>query len=218
MKNLINKLTADNQSKLVEFTNDLNNINDIKELLNKWYYNKLIPKTHKKVYSIDALKVYLIERKTKQLNKNLAKQIERINTISNGIDFETIKINVEWKKSYMWGSNPRAEARVEYKDNSCNYFDSGSIGGCGYDKLSTAIANSLNQVNGLLKLMYQLKNDNIEVNNHEFFGYGSGYGLLPSFEGGVGVSCYNKIFNKLGYKFEQYTSGKSFDVFQITKL
>jgi hypothetical protein len=218
MKNLIDKLTADNQSKLNDFTNDLNNINNLDEILNKWYYKELIPKTNKKVFTIETIKPYLIERKNKQLNKQLAKDIKKINTISNGKEFESIIINVEWKKSYMWGYNPRAEARVYYKDHSGNYFDSGSIGGCGYDKLSTAVANSLNQVNGLLKLLYDLKDKNITVNNHEFFGYGSGYGLLPYFEGGVGVSCYNTIFNKLGYEFKQITSGKSFDVFQISKL
>ena len=68
--------------------------------------------------------------------------------------------------------------------------------------------------------MFELKDKtkNAKLKNHEVFGYGSGYGILPSFEGGVGVSCYDRIFNKIGYKFETIASGKNFDVFKITKI
>jgi hypothetical protein len=66
--------------------------------------------------------------------------------------------------------------------------------------------------------MYLLKDvASTGVSNHNLFGYGSGYGLTPSIEGGVGVSCYPGIFDKLGYKFETIASGKTFDVFAITK-
>ena len=68
--------------------------------------------------------------------------------------------------------------------------------------------------------MYNLKDKskNVNLKNHDVFGYGSGYGVLPSFEDGVGVSCYDRIFNKIGYKFETLSSGKTFDVFRIIKI
>jgi hypothetical protein len=118
----------------------------------------------------------------------------------------------------MWGNNPTAEAEVytDYRD----VYNSGSIGGCGYDKESTAVANVLNQSNEVLKLLYTLKNKkcNVELKNNDMFSYGAGYGITPSIEGGVGVSCYNRIFNKVGYKFSKVSSGKTFDVYKIEKL
>jgi len=94
---------------------------------------------------------------------------------------------------------------------------SGSIGGCGYDKLSTAVAECLNQVNAVLRPLYLMKDKHTGKKNHEYLGYGSGYGILPNFEGGVGVSCYPRIFENVGYEFKTIASGKTFDVFTITK-
>ena len=123
----------------------------------------------------------------------------------------------------MWGANPNAECWYSYKDAEGNhrsgYVTSGSIGGCGYDKGSTAVAMCLNQINEVLKPLYVIKNNVVpmEQQNRDIFGYGSGYGILPSIEGGVGVSCYPKIFKSIGYKFTTQASGKTFDVYTITK-
>ena len=121
----------------------------------------------------------------------------------------------------MWGSNPSADCVYSYRDANgdlrSNRVLSGSIGGCGYDKQSEAVARCLNQINEILKLLYTIKNDNIGENNRDLFGYGSGYGITPSIEGGVGVSCYPYIFEKLGYEFKTIASGNTFDVYTITK-
>jgi hypothetical protein len=66
--------------------------------------------------------------------------------------------------------------------------------------------------------MYELKNKKHKLTNRELFGYGSGYGILPNFEGGVGVSCYDRIFNAIGYEFKTVSSGKTFDVYRISKV
>ena len=94
---------------------------------------------------------------------------------------------------------------------------SSRVGGCGYDKESTATSEALNQFNAILKLMYAKKNDNIDMNNHELFGYGSGYGILPSFEGGVGVSTMRNICESIGIKWNDVAHGKNYDVYSITK-
>jgi len=116
----------------------------------------------------------------------------------------------------MWGSNPTATAFV----CGVGELSSGSIGGCGYDKQSTAVANVLNQIPQFKKLMFELKDKpkNAKLKNREVFGYGSGYGILPNFEGGVGVSCYDRIFNAIGYEFKTLSIGKTFDVYQISKV
>lgn len=64
---------------------------------------------------------------------------------------------------------------------------------------------------------HSLKDMKTGLKNHKIFGYGSGYGILPQLEGGVGVSCYPDIFKTVGLKFETIASGSNFDVFKITK-
>ena len=63
--------------------------------------------------------------------------------------------------------------------------------------------------------MYSIKNKkcNTKKHNHDVFGYGAGYGILPYFEGGVGTSSYYDIFNKLKMKFKRVSGAKSFDVY-----
>lgn len=218
MKNLIKQTEKAYKVNRLQFINGLKEIKEISEILKSWRYSDLIPVSSKKRNwsSVKELKEYLIKRYDLKKEKELLKEISQIDTVYNSTDVDSIKISVEWKKSSMWGNNPTAEIRVFYKDNSSDVFCSGSIGGCGYDKESTAIANALNQCNGLLKPMYIKKNSKIQVDNRELFGYGSGYGLKPYFEGGVGTSCYYKILESIKGKFQKIASGKTYDVYTIT--
>lgn len=218
MKNLIKQTEKSFKLNRMQFITGLKGLKEISEILNTWRYSDLIPVSSKKRNwaNIKELKDYIIKRYDLKYTKQLNKEIERINTVFNSQDVDSIKISVEWKKSAMWGNNPSAEIRVYYKDGSSDNFCSGSIGGCGYDKECTAVANCLNQCNGLLKPMYIKKNSKIKVDNRELFGYGSGYGLRPYFEGGVGTSCYYKILESIKGKFQKIASGKTYDVYTIT--
>lgn len=199
MKNLSKKLTSEALKNRNEILTSIRQIETKEAQKLEWYLSNLLPATKKKTvfYSVQDLKSYLVDR----LEKHTLKKIESLqNQLVFNENLETIKeliINVEWKKSSMWGMNPTAEAYVP----GIGRISSGSIGGCGYDKQSTAVANVLNQVPQFLKLMYLEKNkaNNQNLKNHLVFAYGSGYGILPSFEGGVGVNCYNGILNKIGY-------------------
>ena len=220
MKNLIKAVTNEQKSRLEEFINAINLVPN-KEGLNVWLYNDLLPKgKNTNQMTFEALKAYLITRKEKQIYKAIEREVNRINTVMSAGTIGDIKISVEWKKSRMWGANPSAECWYSYKDASgnrqSNYVKSESIGGCGYDKLSTAVSQCLNQINEVLKPLYLAKDKNINKDNRDLLGYGSGYGILPSIEGGVGVSCYPRIFEKIGLKFETVASGKTFDVFTIS--
>ena len=196
----------------------MNEETDINKFTQRYgHYSDLIPASRKGyAWQLSEIKDYLIARKIKANDKELAKQLTRLQTIEQSPDLESITISIEWKKSRMWGNNPRAEARVS-NAQTCEYFDSGSIGGCGYDKGSTAVANAINQSNSFLKALYLVKEKHPKAVNHELFGYGSGYGILPYLEGGVGVSCYPRIFEKIGFKFSTTASGKTFDVYSVTK-
>lgn len=228
MKNLIKAIETEQKNRLNEFIFAINQIPsddtfDIKGL-QTWQYKELLPKG-KDVsnYSFNALKGYLISRKQKTIYKAIEREVNKIKTVFNAGTLLDVKITMEWKRSRMWGSNPSAECWYSYKDAAGQYQSgycvSGSIGGCGYDKGSTAVAMCLNQINEVLKPLYIAKNKVMPTDkqNRDIFGYGSGSSILPHIEGGVGVSCYPHIFESIGYKFSTQASGKSFDVYTITK-
>ena len=220
MKNLVKRLEIETAKNITKFKQGLKG-ETVETILNTSYYKRLItPAKLRKAWKLGELKNYLIERRTAQELKRLQERTERATSINGSTrSIESITITVEWKKSQMWGSNPRATARVLYNNNTAQEFNSSSIGGCGYDKESTAIAEALNQCPELMYLMMKEKNRpcNVKRNNREIFGYGSGYGIFPQFEGGVGTSCYYDIFKKLKFKFKSIAGGKTFDVYQAIK-
>ena len=218
MKNLAKQLEKEVLKRKSEKLTSIKEIktNEAKRL--DWYLLELLPASKKNhvFASVKECKDYLIKRLELRTEKKLKDLVSLIEFNENLQEIESITIDVEWKKNQTWGANPTAKSYI----NGIGFVSSGSIGGCGYDKQSTAVANVLNQVPQFIKLMFELKNKskNCKLKNHEVFGYGSGYGILPSFEGGVGVSCYNAILNKIGYKFETIASGKSFDCFRVSKI
>jgi len=224
LNNLVSKVAEQYATRKTEFLNGLNAINSNTEILAIWMYRNLMTKTylHKPCMSVKDLKAYIIKRYEAKQNKAMFEYISNIDIISKSGDLIEVKINIEWKRSAIWGSNPTAEMWYSYRDAKGNYnseyFKSRSIGGCGYDKTSTTVAECLAQCTPLLKALYEFKELNgVDAKNHDLFGYGSGYGILPQIEGGVGVNCYNTIFNKIGFEFKQIASGNSFDVFTISK-
>jgi hypothetical protein len=150
-------------------------------------------------------------------DKAIAHKLAEIDSVNAAPDFTgRLILTVEWKKSRMWRSNPRV---------STNYgFTGSSIGGCGYDKLSTATAEALNNDKRVLKLLYLAKNEALKTEtgnqndiNRKVLGYGSGYSVVPHFEGGVGVSCHQHIIERLGLKWDDVTSTDSTDVYLIER-
>ena len=222
MKNLISAIEAQQATRLSDFNATISEVQEIKHM-DKWQFLDLLPKGKNlnNFKNLEDAKSYLIKRKEKQINKEIENKVNFIKSISNAGVLIDIKITIEWKKSKMWGSNPTANCWYSYTNNEGNfcsgYVTSGIVGGCGYDKQSEAVARCLNQINEVLKPLYNAKDKAIDRSNHEVLGYGSGYGICPSIEGGVGVSCYPSIFNKIGYNFQTIASGKNFDVYTITK-
>jgi hypothetical protein len=222
VKNLIKAVTNEEKQRLENFIFEINKVESL-EGLTGWKYTDLIPRgKNLSNFNLNSLRAYLIGRKEKAIYKEIERQVNRINTVANAGDLVSVKITVEWKRNRTWGANPTAEAWCIFIDKDGNqnshYVKSGSIGGCGYDKGSTAVSECLNQFNEVLKLLYTEKEKNVTAKNHEILGYGSGYGILPSVEGGVGVSCYPTIFKNVGFEFKTIASGKSFDAYSIEKI
>ena len=119
-----------------------------------------------------------------------------------------VKIEVEWKKSRIWGMNPHAEVRINGKEK--NEYLTGSASGCGYDKLSASIATATKD-SELLKALF-VKNIR-KLNQAERV-----YGLSEDFtlKGGVGVLSHKHIFEVCGYKVDHYES-KTSDIIVIGK-
>lgn len=165
-----------------------------------------------------------------RIKKHYAKQIDKAVSKLQGYEKDTntrvelIKIGVEWVKSRVWGYNPVATAEffgvTKLPDGKTERYYFAAVGkasGCGYDKRSAAVAEALNQCRPLLAAMYKEANrpKNKGKSNQEIFGYGSGYGSLPYFEGGVGVTCYPDIFRKIGMAWRNGVCGKSFDTYTV---
>lgn len=154
-------------------------------------------------------------RAKKATEKRIAESLEKIESVAAAGDLEEATITVEWAKSRLWGYNPTATV--------CTFpagrRSVGRASGCGYDKESAAIAAALNDQKTVLKLLYSMAENAIEAGKsyRDFIGYGSGYGAIPYFEGGVGSNCFWSIFDRAGYNARSAGSGKTFDCWTITK-
>ena len=159
---------------------------------------------------LEYKKEYLLKAITKKIKEELNLEIKEVESVYNAFDVQKAVISVEWKKSKMWGSNPTALAKI-YGDNNYVKYQTRSIGGCGYDKLSTAIAEALNMSNEMKKVFYE--------NCEKVSSYGfSNNNDSITLDGGVGVSCYYNIFNELGYEFNCVASGDNYDVYEVKKI
>ena len=164
--------------------------------------------------TLEKVQQIAIKKATKEVEKQTAKKMDQVKNIYATMEnIEDINIIVQHKKTNL-GYQYKATLATEKTRIEGKY-----TGGWGYDKLSSAIAEVLNQYKPLMKLMYNYIDDkmfeegSLTINNHKVLGYGSGYGILPYFESGVGVSSFYTIFDNLGLKLTQVTD----EFYRITK-
>lgn len=210
MKTLKERLIEVNQR---EFTSSIERIRIMsdKSELSRWRFT---PHYQKKfdTMTLEELKEVMYKQLKREYNKMFDKDLQQLNDVlACEVEFTSVTITVEYVKSKTWGYCPKATITGGY-----TRIESSRITGCGYDKESTAIAEALNQFKPLMKLMYEAKERLYNDSTLEK-PYGMGYGVLPYFEGGVGVSTYYRIAEFIGCKFESISSGKTFDVYRITK-
>lgn len=162
-----------------------------------------------------------IEKASKRAAAEWAKRkeeyLQKITAAENAPLPSSINIAVDWVRNRTWGYNPNANICVV----GVGCYD-GSASGCGYDKRTAAIATALNKSAAALKILYEAEEKRLKgiktrkQARRDVLGYGTGYGVLPYFEGGVGISAYYTICENCGYKMTDTASSKTFDGYLIT--
>jgi len=189
MQNLIKNLTLKHSRLLIE------RIESFKEQLKEsesltrvesYALNRKAPYKKDRVNQV-IKKLELIS--VKDLNLEID-SLDLIKNASNDLN-NPLVITINFYKNSTWGYCPRGFDNYGHETDS--------ITGCGYDKESTASAQLLNQNLSILKRLCEKKNENIESSNRDIFGYGLGCGIIPKFEGGVGIDCHVKILENVGY-------------------
>jgi hypothetical protein len=169
---------------------------------------------------------YALTRIEKDYNKKLNKEIEFLDRISTANDVENVSIFVQWHKSRTWGMNPTADIEVQTTTGK-TYRATGTASGCGYDKLTAAIGSALNEIDSIRKMLCECKENALNngvtsgnkynPGNSAFIHYGAGYGAIPYFEGGVGMSSFEGVFNACNLKLTHQNNSKTTNYYFFTK-
>jgi hypothetical protein len=203
--------------KTIKFNSEIKAVKTVNEILNNWVFSDLLTPAKKrdvkngKISLIDIKKI-LIDINTNKEIKKAEKIKARKELILSQSELKSVTINVEWTKSRTWGANPKANINFcTVEPGSYQYLQGSSVSGCGYCKQSTAVAEVLNMCTPALKLV---------LKNAKKLPYGVQLdcGNLPRFNGGVGVECYVRFFNTVGYDMKKTGNGKMFDSWTIEKM
>ena len=72
-----------------------------------------------------------------------------------------------------------------------------------------------------MKVLFTLAENALQENSAaewgKDIGYGSGYGAIPYFEGGVGVSCFWSILEKAGFHKTADNGGKHYHYYELNR-
>lgn len=217
LSNLRKEVKKENKARLLKNIEAIKNLTSEDMKKNYGVFRNFATKTVFKKFQDGELtekeaKARTIEHAKKEALKSLNKDLNKILAVEEAKSVYSVDIYIDWKKSQTWGWCPRAYIQVYSLDNNKNHdYEQleGYASGCGYDKLSSSIASALNGSNAALKLLYEAEEKrlrNIKKGNNQtrrdFIGYGSGYGVMPYFEGGVGFESQYTIFKKLGYNIK----------------
>lgn len=175
-----------------------------------------------------------IKRMEKQQDKTTAEKLEKLEAAAAAPELQNVSISVEWKRSSVWGYNPTATVTIYAGGQWTQY--TGTASGCGYDKRSAAVGAALNKSASIAKMLYTAKEkalatmepEKIEAakkgyvfgaeTNRNFIHYGAGYGVLPYFEGGVGITEFYGVFRVCGYTIKNQHETKYTDYYYFEKV
>ena len=156
-------------------------------------------------------------RQARKEAREAEKEAAKIAAIKSAPRVDHIEINIEWKRSRTWGMNPHLTAWAHYStpDADGNTYSgrfTSTASGCGYDKLSTVVADCFNH---FLKYALYMKTEKALEKKP----YGIRYWKESNnrhFEGGVGIDCYRDIAAFIGGEFIRVARGDSFEAYHFT--
>lgn len=216
-KNIFNKYKQNAENARASFLARFDQVQNITELLENNYYREFLTakqyeKAKTELLSLEEVQALIIKKYDKKQEKEMEEKIRDFEAIANAEPIHEIELKVEWKRNKTWGLNPSCECWA-------NGYTTGKASGCVYDRLSAATAEAMNKNISILKLLYDKYEQILETNPtatlRDSLGYGSGY-IRPYFEGGVGFSSHQQIFEGLGFSVF-WSVGKSWYYALITK-
>ena len=153
--------------------------------------------------------------------KEQAKELAIIQAEKDQKPVKSITINIEWRKSRMWGNSPFCEAAISFKDGTFERSPVYTTSGCGYDKESTVISDVFNNYLKYKlwgKTQDELKNSPYGISAGSYKNDNTGKPIeYRYFSGGIGTSCYNQISVFIGGSFKCVASGKTFDAYTYSE-
>ena len=211
--NLINLLTEENEKRKAEMTAYICNEESTDSLRcnsTETRWNQFI----KGLITREQANEYALKRAFKAIDATTKKALEKIARAQGAAAVAAVDVFVEWHKSRTWGYNPTAYITVRDTDGRI-YEATGTASGCGYDKESAAVADALNNIDCIKKMLFDCKEAAIlsgkGTSSHACISYGAGYGVLPYFEGGVGMIAHEQIFRSCGLNRTTYHGTKHAD-------
>lgn len=173
----------------------------------EWVAVALTDKEEKQAKTKKDYQKKLQEKITKQEETKARQALERVSNAERVERFPNkLEIVINWTRSHAWGYNPRAELWAGVG----GYHKGASVGGCGYDKRSTAAADVLGACQELQALaLYNLEQQKQETIKKalkgadmcDIFGYGLSFsGATVCFGSGCGMPSILGELQKLGYK------------------
>ena len=147
-----------------------------------------------------VFKARALKRVEKLANKDMKKDLERIQAAETAGAPDTIEIAIEWKKNRWYGYNPHASIVTSGGTYRAR------VSGCGYDKASAVVGQVLNLYPGALAIIYdtmeKAPSRNSTLFDQKVFGYGAaadGYPLPGYQANGIGLSTFKELFSLCGY-------------------
>ena len=173
---------------------------------------------------IKEQKQILLNKELKEIERTFKKHFEELETLEK-VDYlpSRLEISIDWHNSRTWGACPSGKLWAF----GCGYYDCGSVGGCGYDKRSTAAAKVLEQCKELKaaafavlntqKIEYITKSFLKYIDQRELLGYGLHLGAFYcSFGGGCGIGSILEELEHLGYKVTaRHEPSRGADFYQL---
>lgn len=198
---------------------------DDRVFLRNWCTAHRLEQLDRDEITAEKARVIAEKRMERAVFKQLREQECKLNRIRNGNAPDSVGIVVE----YNHGTTVHAYATIGCLASGCYKQVDGTAGGWGYDKTSAAVAEALNKSSNALKMLLEVKERALRDgatdvsptascgrDNHTCIGYGAGYGVLPYFEGGVGMPSLLALFTNHGYTL-QVVDGESAVAYLLTK-